>query len=80
MLSLGVVDIVLIVILLATLAVGQQRRSYSLFLFVFVVYLLIMFERLAPGFFQTVGNAVRGIDAINNQGPHLTVNPVITFK
>jgi hypothetical protein len=80
MFSLGILDIILVVILIAAVAVGQRRRRYGLFLFFLAIFLLIMAERFAPGFFTAVGNTIHGIDAINNQGPHLTVNSVITFK
>ena len=80
MITLGVVDIVLLVVLIIAAVISTQRRSYGLVFFFGALFLLILVERLAPGFLATIGNAIHGIDALNDKMPHLSINPVITFK
>ncbi len=80
MISLGIVDIVLLVILVAAVVVGARTHQMARFWIVLVVVLIIMVERLAPGTLAAVGTAIRGIDRVNDLAPHININPVITIQ
>ncbi len=80
MISLGIVDVVLLVILIAAIIVGARTRPMARFWIVLVIVLIILVERLAPGTLAAVGSAIRGIDQVNNLAPHININPVITIQ
>lgn len=80
MINLGVIDIILLVILLATLGVSSRRRDMLPFYAVLIIFLLIELERLVPGTMKTIGDGIRGIDTINASLPHVSIQPIITIQ
>ena len=50
------------------------------FYVVLVLIILIELERLLPGLLTAAGNTIHGIDAFNQQLPHVEISPVITIK
>ena len=77
MISLGVIDIILIVILIALIYVSaRRRRSLAIFVAIGVVALIVI-ERVVPGTLASVGSGIRSLDAINNSMPHLLIEPII---
>jgi diacylglycerol kinase len=80
MISIGIVDLVIAVILLIIATVAVRRRLYTRLYLVLAILLVFMVERLVPGTLNALGNAVHSIDRINDLGPHLTINPIISFK
>ncbi len=80
MVSLGIIDIVLIILLLVALSTASRRRNAGLALIVIALLLVIFLERFVPGSLAALGNAIRGIDRVNDNGPHLTIAPIVSFK
>jgi len=77
MISLGVVDIILIVILIALIYVSaRRRRSVAIFVVIAIIALIII-ERVVPGTLASIGSGIRSLDAINNSMPHLLIQPII---
>ena len=80
MISLGIIDIILIVILIALIYVSaRRRRSLAIFVAIAVVALIVA-ERVVPGTLASVGNGIRCLDAINNAMPHLLIDPFIKIQ
>jgi hypothetical protein len=80
MINLGMIDILFLVVLIATFVVASRRRTMLAFYIVLVLIILIELERLLPGMLTAAGNAIHGIDAFNQQLPHVEISPVITIK
>ena len=80
MISIGIVDLVIAVLLILIAIVAVRRRLYTRLYLVLAILLVFMVERLVPGTLNALGNAVHSIDRINDLGPHLTINPIISFK
>ena len=57
-----------------------RRRLYGRFYVVVAIFLVILIERLAPGTLGALGNVIQSINRFNDLGPHLTINPIITFR
>ena len=77
MISLGIIDIILIVILIALIYVSaRRRRSLAIFVAIAVVALIVV-ERVVPGTLASVGSGIRSLDAVNNAMPHLLIEPII---
>lgn len=80
MISLGILDIVIFGVLLALAVYTMRHRLYSRFYIVMAIFVVFLIERLVPGALSAVGNVIHSIDRINDLGPHLTINPIITFR
>lgn len=80
MISLGILDIVIFGILIALAVFAMRRRLYSRFYLVMAIFVVFLVERLVPGALSALGNVIHSIDRINDLGPHLTINPIITFR
>lgn len=80
MISLGILDIVIFGILLALAVYAMRRRQSGWFYIMLAIFLVYLIERLIPGALSAVGNVIHSIDRVNDLGPHLTINPIITFR
>ncbi len=80
MINLGVVDIVLLVLLVSVAFYARRRRDMLIFYVALVVVVLIEVERLVPGTLKTLGDGIRGIDAVNATLPHVEISPIIVIK
>lgn len=80
MISLGVVDLILILLFAAAVFMATRRRGRAVSILIAVLLIFVLIERIAPGTIAKVGDAIRGIDQINNSGPHLTINPIIQIQ
>ncbi len=80
MISLGIVDIALLVIVVVAAVLGARTHHMARFWFIFVIVLIILVERFAPGTLAALGNAIRGIDRVNDLAPHITINPIVTIQ
>jgi hypothetical protein len=80
MISLGLIDVLLIAVLLVTFIRALRTHSLLLFVIVLVVVFLIELERFAPGSLTGIQGAIRGIDTINKQLPHIQISPIITIQ
>jgi hypothetical protein len=80
MITLGIVDLLLILMLILAVVLAYKRRATALTLLVAVVLIVVLAERLAPGTMASVGNAIHGIDRVNDQGPHLAIQPIIRLE
>lgn len=80
MINLGLIDILLLVILLAVLGYASRKHQMLPFYVVLVIVLMIELERLVPGTMKVLGDAIRGIDAVNAGLPHLSIQPIITVQ
>jgi hypothetical protein len=80
MISFGLVDLLIILLLLATFLAGLRSRTMLPFAILLVFSLLIEMERFAPGSLNSAQSAIRSIDSINEQLPHLQISPVVTIQ
>ncbi len=80
MISLGIVDIALLVVLIIAAVIGARTHQMVRFWIVLVIVLIILAERFAPGTLAAIGNAIHGIDRVNALAPHININPVITIQ
>ncbi len=80
MISLGLIDILLVLLVVAMFIYASRRRALLPFYVTLVLVVLIEIERLAPGALAAAGNAIHGIDAINKQLPHVEISPIVTIK
>ncbi len=80
MISLGIVDVILIVLLVLAIYLASKRRQLALSILVAVLLVAVMTERLAPGTLSSVGSAIHGIDRVNDAGPHMTIQPIVRFE
>ena len=79
MINLGLIDVLLIIILLATFVSALRRRTLLPFAIVLVLVILIELGRFAPGSLTAMQSAIRGIDSINKQLPHIQISPIVTI-
>ncbi len=80
MISLGVVDVIIILLFIAAIYMSYRRRGTAASLLIAVLLIFVLLERLAPGTLAKIGDAIHNIDAINNAGPHVTINPIIQIQ
>jgi len=80
MISLGLIDLLLIVILVVTLFSTFRTHTILPFAIVFVLVFLIELERFAPGSLTAMQTAIRSIDSINAQLPHIQISPIVTIQ
>jgi hypothetical protein len=80
MISLGIIDVILIVLLVLMLYLSLRRRGLGLSILIAVLLFAVIVERLVPGTLASIGNAVRGLDQVNAAGPHLEIQPIVQFK
>jgi hypothetical protein len=80
MISFGLIDLLLIIVLLLTFVGALRARTILPFAVVLVIVSLIELERFAPGALTAVQTAIRGIDSINNQLPHIQISPLVTIQ
>jgi cell shape-determining protein MreC len=80
MISLGFIDLLLIVILVATFILAIRSHTILPFAIVLVLVLFIELERFAPGSLTTMQSAIRGIDSVNEKLPHIQISPLITIQ
>jgi len=80
MISLGLIDVLLIIVLLVAFFSALRTRTLLPFAIVFTVVALIELERFAPGSLTVMQKAIRGIDSINAQLPHIQISPIVTIQ
>jgi hypothetical protein len=80
MITLGIVDLILIVLFVLMLYLVMRRRSLGLSILILVLLVAVILERLVPGSLASIGTAIRGIDQLNAAGPSLTFQPIIRFQ
>jgi len=80
MINLGFIDVLLLVLLLLTLWRAIRTHNLLPFTISLIIVILIELERLVPGTMAFMGNAVRTIDSVNEQLPHIQISPIITIK
>ncbi len=80
MISLGLIDILLVLLVVGMFLYSSRRHAMLPFYVVLVLVVLIEIERLAPGVLAAAGNAIHGIDAVNKQLPHVEISPIVTIK
>jgi hypothetical protein len=80
MINLGVIDILLLLVLLVTLALSIQRRRMAPFYVALALILLIEVERLFPGTMAAIGDGIHQIDVFNQRLPHIQIKPIITIQ
>lgn len=80
MITLGIVDLILIILFVLMLYLGLRRRGLGISILIAVLLVAIIVERVVPGTLATIGALVRGIDQVNAIGPHLEFQPVIRFQ
>ncbi len=80
MISIGIVDVILIALLIAAIIASGKRQATALSVLIVAILLVVMIERVAPGTLASVGTAIRGIDQVNDAGPHLTIQPIINIE
>jgi hypothetical protein len=80
MINLGIVDLILIVLFVLMIYSSFRRRGLGLTILIAVLLLVVIIERVTPGTLATIGTAIRGIDQVNSAGPHLEIQPMITFQ
>ena len=80
MISLGLIDLLLMVVLLVTLFSAIRTHTVLPFAIVLTFVLLIELERFAPGSLTAMQSAIRDIDTINEQLPHIQISPIVTIQ
>jgi hypothetical protein len=80
MISFGIIDLILIVILIATFIGSLRSHTILPFAIVLVLVLFIELERFAPGSLTAMQSAIRGIDSVNERLPHIQINPIVTIQ
>ncbi len=80
MISLGIVDILLILLFAAALYMSFQRRATAFSMLIAVLLVFVLLERVAPGALTQIGDGIHNIDRINNSGPHITIDPIVRFE
>ncbi len=80
MINLGIVDLVLIVLFVVMIYSSFRRRGLGLTILIAVLLLVVIVERLAPGTLASIGTVIGGIDQVNAAGPHLEIQPIVTFQ
>ncbi len=80
MITLGIVDIVLIVLFLMAAYAGYRRRGTAVSILVAVLLVFVLIERIAPGTLTRIGDGIHQIDLVNSNGPHVTIDPIIRIE
>ncbi len=80
MINLGIVDLILILLFVLMIYYSLRRRGLGLSILIAVLLLAVIVERLVPGTLASIGNAIRGIDQVNAAGPHLEIQPIVSFQ
>ncbi len=80
MISLGIIDVLLILIVVVTFYNALRSRSLLPFAIVFTFVFLIELERFAPGSLTAMQRVIRGIDSTNAQLPHIQISPIVTIQ
>ncbi len=80
MISFGIVDLILILLLVFAIYLSSRRRNLGISILLIAVLITIMVERVAPGTLASIGTAIHGIDSINDAGPHIQIQPIIRFQ
>lgn len=80
MISLGLIDLLLIIILVVTFISAVRTHTILPFAIVFVLIFLIELERFAPGSLTAMQKAIRSIDSINAMLPHIQISPIVTIQ
>ncbi len=80
MISLGIVDVILIVLLVVALFASGKRKATTLSVLIVAILIVVIVERVAPGTLASVGDAIHSIDRVNDAGPHITIEPIIRFQ
>ncbi len=80
MITLGIVDIILIVLFLMAVYAGYRRRATAVSILVAVLLVFVLIERIAPGSLARIGDGIHQIDQVNNNGPHVTIDPIIRIE
>ncbi len=80
MISLGVVDLVLILLLVFAVILAGKRQATGFTIVFIAILVTILVERVAPGTLANVGTAIQGVNRVNDTGPHIQIQPVIHFE
>ena len=80
MINLGLIDLLLIILLLVTFFSGLRTHSMLPFALTLALVVLIEMERFAPGSLTAMQSAIRGIDSINEQLPHIQISPIVVIR
>jgi len=80
MINLGLIDLLLIILLLATFYNAIRRRAILPFAIVLLFVFLIELGRFSPSSFNTLQGMAQSIDSINKQLPHIQISPVVTIQ
>ncbi len=80
MISIGIVDLILILLLVLAIYLSSRRRSLGVSILLIAVLITIIVERVAPGTLASIGTAIHGIDGVNDAGPHIQIQPIIRFQ
>jgi|PlaIllAssembly_1097288.scaffolds.fasta_scaffold1362422_1 hypothetical protein len=80
MISFGLIDLLLIVILLVTFYSSLRSHTMLPFAITLALVFLIEMERFAPGSLTAMQSAIHSIDSINEQLPHIQVSPIVTIQ
>ena len=80
MINLGIVDLILILLFVLMVYLSLRRRGLGVSILIAVLLLAVILERLVPGTLASIGNAIRGIDQVNVAGPHLAIQPIVSFQ
>ncbi len=80
MISIGIVDLILIILLAVAIFTSGRRRARTVSVLIVALLIIIIVERLAPGTLAGIGNAIHSIDRVNDAGPHITIQPIVNFQ
>ncbi len=80
MISIGIVDLILIVLLAIAIFASGKRKATTFSVLIVAILIVVIFERVAPGTLTSIGNAIHGIDQVNDAGPHITIQPIVRFQ
>ena len=80
MISLGVVDLGVVVIFLIAASILVKEKMYGFFYAAVFVFIILLVERLAPGALMQLSQLIQSVNRLNDVAPHLTINPVVTFR
>lgn len=74
------IDILVILLLVATLSFSIKKRRMSYFFLTLFLFVVLGVERLAPGTLAAIGDGIRQIDVLNQRLPHVQIEPIITIR
>jgi hypothetical protein len=80
MITLGVADLLVVLLFVVTVVVTTKEKMFGFFYVAVFVFVILLAERLAPGALTQVSNAIQSVNKLNDLAPHLTINPIVTFK